>query len=183
MSIQMFPVEEFFLSVGERIRDLRNALKLTQDEFSSRIRISKGFLSNLEKGIRRPSDQLIKLMSYEFSSSENWLSNGEGEMFVSPSAALKNIMSRYNEQDIIEAFSAIMREHGLAVAAGRYPYRTDTSNPELDYMLNALYSLWSSGDTDMKGWIKIQFGRAFPKDVIEEALKKHKGSSEQTFVG
>jgi len=162
------------LGIGERIRKLRKELKLTQEEFASRLKISKGFLSNLEKGIRQPSDQLLRLTAYEFSSSENWLKTGKGEMFISPEDALKSLTARFGEQAVLKAFKNIMKEHGIAVAAGRQAPRPDTGDPELDRLIDTLYDLWTSGNSDMKGWIKVQFNRAFPEDVIEEAQKKQK---------
>lgn len=171
------------MEIGKRLLIVRKNLNLTQAEFSLPLGVNRGYIATLETSDKEPSETLLKLISYEYGISYTWLRTGEGEMYNSADTTLKNIMSRYNEQDIIEAFSIMMKERGLAVAAGRYSHRADTGDPELDYMLNALYSLWSSGDADMKGWIKIQFGRAFPKDVIDETLKKHKGPPEQTFVG
>lgn len=171
------------MSIGQRILSLRKALKLTQEEFSSRLKISKGFLSNLEKGVRFPSDQLIKLISYEFSSSENWLETGEGETFVSPEESLKNIMARLGERAFLDAVNNVMKEKGLAFAAGRPAHRLDTGDPELDRMINILQDLWAAGDDRLKGWTSINFDRSFPTDVVEEVQKKQKETHGQAQVG
>jgi hypothetical protein len=49
-----------------------------------------------------------------------------------------------------------------------------TGDPDFDRLVNILYDLWSTGDDKFKGWIEIQFNRAFPADVIEESQKKQK---------
>lgn len=38
-------------------------------------------------------------------------------------------------------------------------------------MLNVIIDLWSVADEALKAWAKIQFARAFPLDVIEDAQK------------
>ncbi|WP_243174783.1 hypothetical protein [Desulfofundulus sp. TPOSR] len=104
-------------------------------------------------------------------------------MFISPEETLKNLLARFGEQDFLKAVNSIMKERGLAVAAGRPAHRADTGDPDLDRMLNDLYDLWSAADDDMKGWIKVQFRRAFPDDVIGEAQKKQKESLGQASAG
>lgn len=167
------------MNIGKNLRKLRKILNLTQVEFSNKLRISKGFLSNLEKGVRHPSSQLLKLISYEFSASENWLLTGQGEMFIPPEEAFQNLYktltARHGELAVKKTIHNIMKEHALAIAAGRALPLADTGDPDLNSLIDTLYDLWTSGNTDMKGWIKIQFNRAFPKDVIEEAQKKTKG--------
>ncbi|MEW6423142.1 MAG: helix-turn-helix transcriptional regulator [Bacillota bacterium] len=169
------------MDVGDRIRRLRKSLKLNQIEFASRLRISKGFLSNLEKGVRKPSSQLLKLITYEFSASENWLLTGQGEMFISPEDAFKNLYkaltARHGERAVMNALHNIMKEHGLAVAAGRPVPQANTGDPELDRMVNTLYDLWATGDDRLKAWASVQFDIAIPKHVVE-AQKKQKDSTQ-----
>lgn len=165
------------MSIGERIKTLRKAVNLTQVEFADRLRISKGFLSNLEKEVRQPSDQLVRLISYEYSSSEDWLTTGEGKMFIPLEGAIKRIISHFGERAFYEAIMSIADERALAILAPR----TGNKNidPELDRMLSFLVALWAVGDDDMKAWAKVQFARAFPPDIEDEVLKKWAGDHEQ----
>lgn len=43
------------LQVGERIRELRNAQELTQEELADRSNLTKGFISQLERDLTSPS--------------------------------------------------------------------------------------------------------------------------------
>lgn len=102
---------------------------------------------------------------------------------ISAKNELKNLMACLNEQAILEIFSDLMKERGLTVTPMRQTHRFDTGDPDLDRMINTLYDLCVAADDDMKGWLKVQFRRAFPADVVEEAQKKQKTTQEQASAG
>ena len=67
--------------MNARIRELRkNALKMTQKDFSTRLGLSENFIWQIEKGEREPSDRTISDICREFRVNEHWLRTGEGEM-------------------------------------------------------------------------------------------------------
>lgn len=66
----------------ERIKELRKALKMTQQEFADRLHIKRTNIGNYESGVSSPTDSVIALICREFGVSESWLRNGEGEMFI-----------------------------------------------------------------------------------------------------
>ena len=68
--------------MNERLKKLRKALDLTQQEFGDRIGIKRNTLANYEIGRNEPIDAVINLICREFNVSETWLRTGEGEMFV-----------------------------------------------------------------------------------------------------
>ena len=65
----------------DRIKELRRALDLTQDEFGGRIGITKSSISTMESGRSNPSEQTLRSMCREFGASYVWLTTGEGSMF------------------------------------------------------------------------------------------------------
>ena len=67
--------------MGNRIKELRQALGLTQQEFADRIGVKRGAIANYEIG-RNASDTSVALICREFGVSEHWLRTGEGEMFI-----------------------------------------------------------------------------------------------------
>lgn len=71
--------------MNERIKKLRKALGLTQQEFADKISISRGALATYEVGRNEPIDAVISLICREFNVSEDWLRTGEGEMFIQKS--------------------------------------------------------------------------------------------------
>ena len=67
--------------MDERIKELRKALGLTQQEFSDRIGVKRNTIAQYESGRNAPLDAVIGLICREFNVSETWLRTGEGEMF------------------------------------------------------------------------------------------------------
>ena len=86
--------------LGERLIELRSALGLTQEEFAQKIRVSKGYITSLERSHRELNDRLIKLISDTFSASENWFKTGKGRMFINPKDVnLAEVIALYNQLD------------------------------------------------------------------------------------
>ncbi len=68
--------------MNERIKQLRKELGLTLDKFGEKIGVGKTAISKIENGDRSVTDQMFKSICREFNVREEWLRNGEGEMFV-----------------------------------------------------------------------------------------------------
>lgn len=71
----------------DRIIEIRNRVgqngkKMTQDEFASRLNLSRSFINQIEVGAKNPSDRTILDICREFNVNEEWLRTGEGEMFI-----------------------------------------------------------------------------------------------------
>lgn len=66
----------------ERIKMIRKNLNFNQDEFGSKIGLTKSGVSKLEKGINNPTEQTILSICREFNVNRKWLETGEGEMFI-----------------------------------------------------------------------------------------------------
>jgi transcriptional regulator with XRE-family HTH domain len=69
-------------TVNHRVKKVREALNLTQVQFSRVVSLSSGYLAGVEVEKRRVNDRLIKLICSAFRVSEDWLRTGTGEMFV-----------------------------------------------------------------------------------------------------
>ena len=66
----------------ERMKELRKALKMTQQELADTLHIKRTNIGNYESGVSSPTDSVIALICREFNVSEDWLRNGTGEMFI-----------------------------------------------------------------------------------------------------
>ena len=64
-----------------RIRQVREALNLSQREFGERLGVSRDVISNIEYGRVAPKALLIKHICDLYSVNENWLKNNTGAMF------------------------------------------------------------------------------------------------------
>lgn len=75
------------MSVGSRIKELRNSLDLTQQKFADRLGIQRGAIANYELERNVPIDAVISLICREFNVREAWLRDGTGDMLeVKPRA-------------------------------------------------------------------------------------------------
>ena len=68
--------------IADRIKAVRKALGLTQDEFSSRIAIKRNTLAVIETQKRATSELVIKSICREFGVSLDYLLHGEEPMFA-----------------------------------------------------------------------------------------------------
>ena len=68
--------------MNERIKELRKALGLSQDEFGRRLGLTRGAITNIELNKTEPKPLLIDLICREYNVNEEWIRNGSGDMFV-----------------------------------------------------------------------------------------------------
>lgn len=69
--------------MNERLKKLRKDLDLTQQEFSDKIGIKRNTLATYEAGRNKPIDAVVNLICREFNVNEEWLRDGQGDMFKS----------------------------------------------------------------------------------------------------
>ena len=79
-----------------RLKQIRKALNLTQQEFADRLKIKRNTVATYETGKSNPSDAAVSLICREFNVNEAWLRTGSGEMFkAAPSSALDALSEEY----------------------------------------------------------------------------------------
>jgi transcriptional regulator with XRE-family HTH domain len=161
-------------SIGERVRKIRTELKLSQQKFGEKLKVSKSHISNIELGGDYPSDMLIKLLGIEYGINEEWLKYGTGERNVNAEVdegkTIQNI-DDYAKQ-IYDNHQKYLRLIALlapdAAKNGKIPFEEE---PDLMNMISYLHYCFSraAGDRD-KLRIVIKFENAFSDylDVIEK---------------
>ncbi len=65
----------------ERLKLLRKALKLNQQEFADKIQVNRSTVAGYERGSTNLSERTIADICRVFYVNEDWLRTGEGEMF------------------------------------------------------------------------------------------------------
>jgi len=86
------------MTVNKRIRQLRQALNMSQTDFSKAICVSNGYTAEIENGHRTANYRIIRLICLTFGVNETWLRTGTGEMFQSsPVEKRERILSLFNE--------------------------------------------------------------------------------------
>lgn len=98
--------------MNERLKALRKALGLTQEQFAERIGVKRGAIANYEIGRNTPVDAVFSLICKEFNVNGNWLRTGSGEMFApAPSSMLDALATKHElthgEYILIEKFLSL----------------------------------------------------------------------------
>ena len=104
----------------ERLRELRNALNLSQQEFSERINVAQSTYAQFETGRRELRDIHISQICQAFNVSERWLRTGEGNMFEESSDSLiSQLCEKYQLDDmahvLLETFVSMPQNERDAV--------------------------------------------------------------------
>ncbi|MCI9078651.1 MAG: helix-turn-helix transcriptional regulator [Lachnospiraceae bacterium] len=88
--------------INDRFREIRNDYKLSQEEFGSRIGLSKSGISNIESGKRNVTDKHIKLLCSSFPINEEWLRNGtEPKSVKTPSSVMEQLKKEFNLDEFV----------------------------------------------------------------------------------
>lgn len=89
------------MTIGERIKEIRHTLNITQEDFSSKIGTARNTVANYEVGRREPMEATIKSICREFNVNYDWLKDGEGEMFdPTPETLVDELSQEYNLDDL-----------------------------------------------------------------------------------
>lgn len=67
--------------MNERIKEVRLALGLSQDDFAKRLGFTRGVITNIELRRAEIKPRLLDLICREFNVNPYWLETGSGEMF------------------------------------------------------------------------------------------------------
>lgn len=99
--------------MNERFKEVRKALKLSQDAFGERLGLKGSSVSYIESGRNALTEQNIKAICREFNVDYIWLTTGEGEMFTESDdqamALIDRMMSGENDfaRRVFKAFAAL----------------------------------------------------------------------------
>lgn len=103
------------MTENERVKAVRQALGLSQQEFGSRIGIKISAMSYLESGKSRLTESNAILICKEFNVSREWLLNGAGEMFLPESSGAVDdaLAAQYDltplERDMVENYCKLSK--------------------------------------------------------------------------
>jgi transcriptional regulator with XRE-family HTH domain len=90
-----------FEGLGERVKELRSALGLSQRQFARKIFVSQTLVNEVEVGKRKIQFRILHLIAYQFKANIEWLKQGTGEMFNAPppDARLEHIIEIFHKLD------------------------------------------------------------------------------------
>ncbi|HEK4853269.1 TPA: helix-turn-helix domain-containing protein [Clostridioides difficile] len=109
------------MPIYKRIKELRkDVLKLTQEDFSKKINISRSNLGSLEIDRVKVTDRVISDICREFSVNENWLRHGKGDIFIeNDNTIISELSNKYNldnlDVKILENYLKLSGEQRKAI--------------------------------------------------------------------
>ena len=130
--------------MNERVKELRAALGLTQEEFGKRIGLAKSGISRIESGANGTTEQTLRSMVREFGASYLWLTTGAGSMFENGEEAAVHVM--------IDRVMAGENEHVKNLFKGLSDWTTEDWQ-QVDRLLDKLlagWTPWADGPGDNK---------------------------------
>ncbi|NLD88068.1 MAG: helix-turn-helix transcriptional regulator [Clostridiales bacterium] len=104
------------MSINDRVKQVRNALNLTQKEFGEKITLAQTYVSQIELGGRDVTEKILRILCLQFNVNEEWLRTGKGEMFVENNNILLTRLSKQYDLDefcriLIEAICTFSQSH------------------------------------------------------------------------
>jgi transcriptional regulator with XRE-family HTH domain len=79
---------ERLVAIGQRIKNVRNTLRLSQREMAAALNTSASYLSEIESGKANPGPGFFLDLSDVYNVSIEYVFHGEGEMFYDPKTRL-----------------------------------------------------------------------------------------------
>ncbi|HOE90996.1 MAG: helix-turn-helix transcriptional regulator [Candidatus Cloacimonetes bacterium] len=70
------------MKTGDRLKEIRRKLKLSQIAFSDSIGVTQPAISLMEKNASAPSAEVLNNIRKTYNIDLNWLLSGQGEMFL-----------------------------------------------------------------------------------------------------
>ncbi len=158
-------------TIGERLRQIRQELSLTQTQLAQKVGIRPQHINGIERGLKIPSDQLIKNICRELGIREEWLRYGKEPVFTPIEEELIKLMARYGRRAILEQCIRLAREEGDVYLQNQLKESLDSLSLSALYrMVQYLIETYTHSDQKTQHWMEVQFERAFPE--FKEALQK-----------
>jgi transcriptional regulator with XRE-family HTH domain len=170
-------------SLGERLKTIRLKYDFTQAQIGEQLGVSGAYISKLENNKDEiPSDTFIYLFCQLFFIRKEWLLKGEYPIQKN-SKNIADEIACYLDIDVIKEaaynlYSKFFEPTAIPkeVLAVKDSIKRDmTLSTMIDY-IETLYNV----DSDMQGWLKVQFKEAFPK--FEEWREKQLRSKAENEV-
>lgn len=162
------------ISVGERVKQLREHFGLKQGEFSDEIGMSQTHVSRIEKGKLEPSNSFLNALKERFGINPEWMMTGEGEMLISPEGYIAAGIKKLGVQKFSEGLIKVLKDPEFVelqslIAVGEMV--KGSLDSDLEAYLRYILNTWNQGDERERIWLMVQLGKTF-QEVAKRADKE-----------
>lgn len=102
------------LHIGDRIKDVRNEIGISQKLFGVGIGIADSYVSEIESGKKVPSLTILLAIEYKYGVSMDWLKTGKGGKYIKEGAYLTDeelsILKTLRKKKELHAFVLLLIE-------------------------------------------------------------------------
>lgn len=86
--------------MDERLKQIRKNAGLTQEAFGEKLGMTRGYIAQIEMGMKSPSDRMLRDICRQFRVNEDWLRTGAGDPYI----------PRPKNQQIADFMNSVMEE-------------------------------------------------------------------------
>lgn len=151
--------------MNNRLKQLREIINLSQNEFAEQIGIARSTLSLLEKGERILQDRHIKLICQTFNVNEEWLRNGIEPIFKEKDTELiKEVVKEYSLDETDE----LILTNFLNLNSAERKEVISTARRLVELLTNPQNKNSNDGSIILKNGQEAKLGTTFEKDLAKE---------------
>ena len=98
--------------LGKKLKNIREAIGLTVEEFSTKLDIKKRAYMSYEYDERKPTFEFFEIICKNFNVNLNWLIADKGEMFIQKES-IAPTDSKISDDELETKINAILKKHGV----------------------------------------------------------------------
>lgn len=103
------------MTQGERVKNIRKSLNMTLEKFGEKLGVTKVAISNIEKGNRNLTEQMVKSICREYNVNYDYLMYGKGDMFDDlPQTILDELCAQYDldelDRQIVDIYISLPKQ-------------------------------------------------------------------------
>lgn len=103
------------MTQGERVKEVRKSLNMTLEKFGEKLGVTKVAISNIEKGNRNLTEQMVKSICREYNVNYDYLMYGKGDVFDDlPQTILDELCAQYNldelDRQIVDIYISLPKQ-------------------------------------------------------------------------
>jgi transcriptional regulator with XRE-family HTH domain len=95
--------------VGERLKELRKRLNMSQEEFGSKLGLKRSSLGKIERGASPPSGKMLQTLASKYNVSMDYLLCNRGTLFYEKDTANPTENKQKNDPELEELLSLMTR--------------------------------------------------------------------------
>lgn len=167
--------------VGKKIRQLRNKLDLTQNEFAIQLGISQAYYSDIERGKKPISGRILEKINKKWNIDPSYFSRVESEN-ISQINSKNDVGVNVGVNVGVEALQKPHLEKNnsfrlFALMKGKSPFLIDNAEPEtinIDSTLNTFFSVSMVSEHIIEHYLSPLWEISETKDIdYKEFIKKY----------